>query len=318
LPLISIRIHPFTVPMLSLLAPLLFGMTPTIVPAPDSARTPVVEVPYDSAAGWIYVPATVNGHAVTLFLDHGTDRTLFSRGGLTKAGLVAGGADSIMIGTSVLPDVPIQTFNFPRSDGILGAAELAQYDFVFDGPARTVRLYAIPADPSPANAAPANAAPADAARTAWLPPGITPDNCTPMLHDDPRFPHRVFFNLEANGTPVHSMFDSGARYVNMNVAAAKVLGLRKSSPNLQAIDGRALGFCLVRGCATYQATHVPLSVGRQHIPIANTPVHIFSHLPREASPTSPELSMGLYAVTDRVFVVSYSTGQVCLGNPQRK
>jgi hypothetical protein len=289
--------------VLSFLAPLLLGMTPAVVPAPDSARTPVVEVPYDSANGWIYVPATVNGHSVTLFLDHGTDNTMFSSGGLTKAGLTEGGADSITIGTSVLHDVPVQTFNFPRSDGILGAAELAHYDFVFDGPARKVRLYAIPAD---------------ASRTAWLPPGFTSDNCTPMLHDDPRFPHRVFFNLEANGKPVHSMFDSGARYVNMNVAAAKVLGLKKSSPNLQAIDGQALGFCLVRGCAKYQATNVPLTVGRQHIQISNTPVHIFSNLPREASPTSPELSMGLYAVTDRLFVVSYSTGQVCLGNPQKK
>jgi len=132
-----------------------------------------------------------------------------------------------------------------------------------------------------------------------------------MLHDE-SYPNRVFFDLEAHGKAVHSMFDSGARFVNINMAAAQVLGLSATSLNVEPIDGN---YSLVSGPAILKATHVPLTVGRKHISVTESPIHIFQDLPREHSPDDAELSMGLFAILDRIFVVSYSTRQVCLGKP---
>ena len=259
-------------------------------------RTPVVEVPYDSTVGLILLPATIHGTSLQLLLDHGTDQTLLSNATTSETNVVNGLVDTLLIGTHALHDVAVGQVDFGL-DGIFGASELVHYDFVFDGPARRVRLYAIPAH---------------ATKPSWLPRGISADDCTPMLHDD-SYPNRVFFDLHANGNLVHSMFDSGARFVNINMAAAKMLGLSETSLNVTPIDG---DYRLMSGAALFRATRVPLTVGHKHIPVTESPIHIFQDLPREHDPEDAELSMGLFAILDRIFVVSYSTHQVCLTPPR--
>jgi hypothetical protein len=255
----------------------------------------VLDIPYDSSAGWITLPVTIDGHALAFLLDHGTGFSVITPRSAQTIGLTSPVADSLQLGTSVLRNVPLRAGNLGRP-GILGAPQLAQYDFVLDGPARRVRLYAVLPDTM---------------HTPWLPPGVTPADCTPML-PDPQGLHRAFFELQANGVPIHSMFDSGARFVNINMAALQAMGLSDTSANVTASAGTDM---LLTGPSTLQATHVPLTAGRAHLRIRETTIHVFPRLPRQATPQDAELSLGLYAVLDRVFVVSYSTNQVCFGKP---
>lgn len=263
------------------------------------APVPALEVPYDSSGGYIVLPVTIQGHTLHLILDHGTDITLLSNSVAAQLGLSEQPRPTLTLGASVLPQVPVRQADLPFGtyDGVLGARELAHYDFVFDGPARQVRLYAMPGRGAHGHT-----------HASWLPPGVTPADCTPMLHDA-RYPQRVFFTLRANGNALHSMFDSGARLTNINMAALHGLGLSDQSPNVQPTDGQD---CTVVGCSILQATQVPLTVGRQHIRLTDAPIHVFQDLPRETGPDDPELSLGLYQLLDRVFVVSYSTRQVCV------
>lgn len=316
--------------MLSALASLLIGMT-TIGPTTtwgivsstpvagltgaDSARTPLLDVPYDSVDGRLLVPATINGHAVTLLLDYVTDSTMLTKAGLAKTGLSDGGSASVALGSSVLPDVPMHLASGPMEtareggpqvDGILGATELTHFDLVVDGGAHRIRLYAIP------DGATRGPGMADTSSTAWRPSGMTSDNCTPMLQGNPSLPHRVFFDLHANESFL-TMFDPGAGYVHLNsFAGVRLFGL--GGPGAKKIDGQALGICLTKlNCALAEGIGAQLVLGRRHVPIADKPVYVFRALPGQGKVGF--VRMGLYGVEDRLFAVLYSTGEVCMGYP---
>jgi hypothetical protein len=189
--------------------------------------------------------------------------------------------------------------------GLVGADVLSQYDLLFDGPAHTLRLYAPPASVSRDTSAAARAA-------GWLPPGITASDCVPLTRD-PNYPDRIFFPLEINGRVIHSMFDSGSPSTNTNLAGARVLGITKRTPNVQQLPLGLMGqFMKYNGQRVWEVpSGLTMTVASR--PLADVPIYIYQHLPRETGADDAELSMGLDAIQDRLMFVSYSTRRVCLG-----
>jgi hypothetical protein len=253
---------------------------------------------------WPILPLVVNGQTVRVILDVGTTTSWLNAGSLQQHGITIP-FDSVLLGTTVVSNA---LFNVapgssePGLDGLVGTPFLSHYDLVFDGPRGAVRLYAQPAMPT-------------VGHPRWLPDGVTAADCVPM-QADPQENNRVFFRLEANGHVIHSMFDSGSETTNLNVAAARVLGLHSTDSNVHLLP-RGLGgqFSRFNGQQIWRVAAAKITVGRQNIV---TPINIYEHLPRETSPDDPELSLGLNAVRDRVLYVSYSTRTVCFGGREAR
>ncbi|MHB2034943.1 MAG: pepsin/retropepsin-like aspartic protease family protein [Gemmatimonadaceae bacterium] len=236
-----------------------------------------------------------------MVLDVGTTANLLSLA--TFQEFNGAPVDSAVIGTSVLHNVVFSGMQGGFGQGIVGLVGtpiLSQYDLVFDGPHHVVDIYAQPKSP-------------DVGSPAWFPAGVTPGDCMPMTAD-PQFNNRIFFPLEVNGHDIHSMFDSGSGTTNMNMAAAKLLGLGPDDTRMhllpQGIGGQ---FSRFAGQNVWRDAWVTITVGHQKIV---TPANIYQDLPRETSPDDPELSLGLEALNNRVLYVSYSTQTVCMGAAQ--
>lgn len=286
----------------------------SLAPAPI-AEAPLVD---DSTMGAGFaralLPVTIQGHTLPFALDLGTSINELSETATAQFHLVVTEAvapgdkgphpqlDSLTIGTAVQRHVHVAQTNasdyaeFGLARGLLGTPALSRYDLVFDGPARRVRLYAQPATHTAATPAPG-----------WLPPGITRADCIPM-RGDPDGAHRVFFDLQADGHSIRGMFDSGYGWTYTNLAGARLLGLTQSNPRVHPLASEVYAG---RFTATWDATDMMLTVGAQHFPAP--PILVFDALPRSGRPDDPVLVLGLDAIRDRILVVSYSTGEVCLG-----
>ena len=133
------------------------------------------------------------------------------------------------IEVSAIPAMEYPPLGMPPMIGLLGNTVLAHYDIVFDSPKRRVRLYARPLSS-------ADTQPHDG--IGWLPPGVMRTDCFPMEIDKQQ---RVFFPIQVNGHPLHSMFDSGSKTTNINLAAARVLGIDTVGPYVTAHAIRLCG-----------------------------------------------------------------------------
>jgi hypothetical protein len=273
------------------------------VPGQLVAEAPIVTDGPDAA--WPILTTMIQGHTIPLVLDLGSagnalTRTMIEDSAIT---LTSGAVlDSLTLGTTIQHHVLVDLVDRKSADGAalgrLGTPVLSQYDWVIDGPAHRVRLYATQPDPP-------------TVRSAWFPPGITWADCTP-IQVDPDSGKRVLFSLRANGHAIHSMFDSGSGSTNINLAAAADMGLSLLSPNVQATNEL---YYIGENRVHWKATGVTLMVGTHYLTVPQ--INIFEHLPHETSPFDAELSLGLNALTDRLFFVSYSSGQVCFSQPIR-
>src|SRR6266542_411074 len=266
---------------------------------------PVAEATLPSANDpleWPILPIVVNGTPMRVVLDVGTTVNLLSPAALGQSRAVP--IDSVMIGTSVQRGAVFNPKGSPFAPGVLGLVGtplLSRYDLVFDGPHHVVRLYAHPKSPTVGS-------------PSWFPVDVTRNDCVAMTAD-PQGRSRIFFPLEVSGHDIHSMFDSGSGTTNINMAAARVLGLSPDDSSMRLLPPGIGGqFSRFNGQKIWRAPHVTISVGHERIV---TPMNVYQDLPRESSPSDPELSLGLQAVSDRVLYVSYSTQTVCVGQKQR-
>ena len=261
----------------------------------------VTEMPFtfqDAHSGWPILTSRIQGYLAPLLLDLGASANYISDSWLTNQG-IAGTNLNIQIGTVT------QSIVVYRQElgivagvavGILGAPTLSHFDWVVDGPKDSVSLYAQPSQRG--------------SQPTWLPSGVTLADCMPMQLDAYQ---KVFFPTQVNGVSVHSMFDSGSRTTDMNLAAATALGLDTlTSPNVHPAP-----FPYYLGSssnpARWEVTGVTVTVGTHRLAVDS--ILIFNDLPRETSPSDAELDLGTGAFSDRKLFVSYSSGNVCIGQP---
>jgi hypothetical protein len=277
-------------------------------PVAEATITDVVDVNTSRHQSYALLPVTVNGHTATVILDLGSSVNLLSRRMMTQFG-----GDSVTIGTTVQRNVSFVPFEgiggdliaHGRADGLLGTPVLSQYDLVFAGPVQRVRLY--PLDTSDTIAA------HDATWRSLHAHGVAGMDCHPFTDvaaDENGAEGFVGLTLRANGHPLSSYFDSGAKRTNMTWATASVLGLTRTSPQVHLIPADSVG-SFVGGTtdSVWVVTGVTLTVGAHRLTPGS--VYINSGYPIQG----PVLNLGLDAVRDRILVVSYSANQVCLSDP---
>ena len=269
----------------------------------------------------VYLPVTIHGHAASLLLDTGAPTGFtISRQWLREHGVSTTDVlDSLVIGNTVEQNISIdggsavqEVPGIPPMIGMAGNHWLAHYDLVFDGPARRVRLYA-PVAPAPA---PAGKGGGVAHSAGWLPPGITPAGCMPLLHvgaDADRYPG---LDLQANGQTIVGVFDLGSSATYMNLAAAKLLGIKQSTPHVHRVPPDSMTNFPGAGenHEWIMTTGLVLTMGGR--PLPDGPVEIFQTVNEiYGDRTKPELDLGTDLFHDRILFMSYSTNQVCLSTP---
>lgn len=287
-------------------------------PPPPTERlvgeAPLIDDGY-GLAKHVYLPVTIHGQPVSLLLDTGAPYGLaVSQEWLQEQGVPSSDVlDSLVIGNSVETGIPIDgnagmknVAGVPLVVGVAGNHYLAHHDLLFDGPAKRVQLYT-----------------ADSTRldgtfttTAWLPPGIKPSDCTPLLHVGTAADRYPGLDLRANGKRIVSVFDLGSSATYMNVAAAKLLGIRQSTPHVYRVPPDSMiNFPGVgENHEWILTTGLTLTIAGR--PLSDTPVAIFQTVNEiNGDRTKPELDLGTDLFHDRTVFISYSTQRVCFSEP---
>ena len=288
----------------------------SVVPSAPERLVAEGEIRMVSDQPQVYLPVTLHGHTGTVvlcFIQLGGGLSL-SGPKLTKLGVAppaAGTLDSMTFGTTLLHNVAVQMGQWPLTAldqpglppviGLVGWEFLAHYDVVVDGPAHRVRLYTLaPLSPAPGNAG-----------TTTLPPGVHAADCTPTLPTPEGDPG---FAIQADGHPVIAVLQTGHPYTVMNTVAARLLGLTQHSPNVQAIPDSLQTRYYQNVPDKYLVTGIHLTLGRY--PFTEIPIHILARAPLEPTPTTPTIELKVDNLLAQIFVLSNSTGQVCLGEPR--
>ena len=271
----------------------------------------------------IVIPATLQGHAVTLVVGFGIDADV----ALDPAALASLGIPlvntthlaALTLGRSVVhdlalqivPPVPVQaTSGLPPVVGLVGNVFLARYDIVYDGPAQRVRFYDRVARPAPVSTA---STPATDRPRPWLPATIGTASCTPMT---PLPGHNTGFVIQANGHPISALLETLSSYTKMNMVAAKSIGLTQHSPNVHPLPDDIWEKQDAYGHPVkYQATDIHLTLGTQHF--TEVPMLLFPGLDLDQyqTPIPPLLLLNPDDLQHQILVFSHSTGQVCIGVP---
>lgn len=286
------------------------GRDSTPVPHPEQllAEAKIRKAPQaDNTDIYVYLPVTLQGHAVTLLLDFdgGGDLVLWPDKMDAQGIILSDSAqvDSLTIGTTLVRHLAIQATqsselnqpDLPPVIGTLGQDFLAHYDFVFDGPAHRVLLYA----PRPTSLGAAD-----------LPPGVTAASCTPLLLTPD---HSPIFEIRADGHPLQAEFQIGS-YTKMNMVAARMLGLTQHSPQIHPLPADVWEKQDGRGNAIkYEARDIHLTLGTHQF--TEVPIHIFPYLAGDRANPRPRISVTPHILGGVLFVLSNSTGQACLGTP---
>lgn len=288
------------------------GLTTATTPEPERLVAEASILKHGKMDEHVFLPITVHGHSVVTFLDLGADLNILDQDWFASLHPTTDTdeLDSLTLGTATEQHIDLMLSDFkhpvpglPPVVGLLGTRVLSHYDLEFDGPAHQVRLYA--GRPLPPQATPRAS---QNRQAAWLPPGITPADCTPRRGVSGAYQF-VGFDLQVNGHPVSGYFDSGSKSTVMNLAAAHLLGITQHTPHvrlLPADSGNRMPFGKGGRQKTYIWQGVDITMGNQHL--QNQEVHIFSGVPIE----QPMVGLGLDAFRDRILWVSYSTNQVCL------
>lgn len=99
----------------------------------------------------------------------------------------------------------------------------------------------------------------------------------------------------------------------MNVAAAKLLGIRQSTPHVHRVPRDSMTYFPGAGenHEWVMTTGLVLTMGGQ--PLPDGPVEIFQTVNEiNGDRTKPELDLGTDLMQDRILFISYSTNRVCL------
>lgn len=264
----------------------------------------------------VLLPVTIHGQAGTVILDVGAIAGLGMSSAAATFGIPLDGSplDSLTLGTVVERDIPTIPLGLsfpipsgmPPLVGILGTTVLSHYELLFNGPMHQVQLYQFP--PS----APGH----NDSHGPWLPAGLTLADCMPMPVFQNTADGWVGLPLRVNGYPITSVFDSGSPTSDMNLSAARLLGLTQHSSNVHRLpDSLVTSYPVGGGKELYTVTDLVLQLGTHQV--TPVPVRIVTQIPVDEPKETPLLFLGLDAFRDRILLVSYQTRQVCL-SPARK
>jgi hypothetical protein len=288
-------------------------------PEPLVAEASIQRVPVGTYR-YVFLSITIAGRQGTLVLDTGAPIGLtLSPAVMTQLGMPVPQAnvlDELTIGTTVEHNIPVELGGFhlgappgmPPVIGLMGNHMLAHYDVLFDGPARRVRLYK---PPTPRGGGFSDSV---SRHLAWFPAEMAPADCMPLVHVggvEDRYPG---LDLRANGHAIVGTFDSGSSTTVMNVAAAKLLDIRQSSPHVHRVPDDSAGTYPGAGPQKVWVvtTGVVVTLGTRQLP--DGPIYIFQTMNEiYGDRTKPEFSVGTDLLRDRFLFISYSSGQVCLG-----
>jgi len=243
--------------------------------------------------GWPILYVGIQGQSVPVLLDLGAlDNSMTS----TLVGS-SGGSVNTQIGT-VTRSLSFQSRTSSAAGGlalgVLAAPTLSQFDWVENGPKDSISLYAQPSPPT--------------SQPVWLPSGITVADCIP-IQSDPY--NRVLFTAQVDGVSMRSIFDSGARRTNMNLAALTALGFDTlTSPNVHPVS---FGATVGNDPARWEVTGIRVTVGTHTLAVDSATV--YQDLPYEPTNTTATLGLGTISFIDRTIVVSYSSQHFCVGQP---
>lgn len=277
----------------------------TAVPVTE-AESLVGEAIRPPLSDWFFLPVTLQSRSFSVILDTGTGFNVFLFApSVTELGLTFASTDTgtqhastadgrrrlqlnaISIGSATEHHVPAVIGDFAGFDtsrtpsgspplvGILGNLWLPHYDLLFDGSADRVWLYRM----------------TSSAQRTWLPKGLTPADCTPLLHDPDNGKNKsIFLDIVVDGHVIPSWFDSGSRQTVMNTAAAELLSSvqqRDSSRKLSLFNTFA-------------------------IPIGSRRLTVTTFGARDDG-DKPWIQFGNDVFENRLMFVSYSTQRVCFG-----
>ena len=251
----------------------------------------------------VFLPITLQGHPLTALLDLGATITIVDGQSLAQLGNHrkqpgVAVADSLRIGTSIvrhvaavsdplLDTIAVETSfpDLPRVAVLLGTDVLSRYDFLFDGPARRVRLYA-----------PRSWSTSAGNRPTWFPPGIRPADCIVGAKMNGKYRY-VGLPVHVRGRRLFGFFDSGSPVDAINLATARQLGVTVPGPNVH------------RDPKSGELVWSGVTVQMGHQTLTNRDVFIMTPADTEEL---GGFTVGLGGIRDQLLWVSYSTGQVCL------
>lgn len=227
------------------------------------------------------------------------------------------------------PAAPLRPF-----DGILGRDMLSQFDLEFNLPQRRLRLYARSATDAKGS-------------QPWLPAGIRVAECLPanvirglgidtagmdstdraeiQVNPGKRVwnQEELLLPLTMNGHRIDGFFDSGSGETLINWAAARALGLDRTSPTVTPVSSGSLALFSFRAPAhtdgldttNYQAAGITLRLGRRTLPADSVLISDLTFGDFANFRTKPMILVGLRHFRDNVLFLSYSTRKVCVGRP---
>lgn len=214
-------------------------------------------------------------------------------------------------------------------DAGIGRDILSQFDIVFDGPGREVRLY---------QKTQTTVQDSTAHTPRWLPLGVAAKDCAPVAVSGPKpapsfspadtaglsdtekqkIPETLIaaqrmlgqielkFPVVLEGHNFTANFDSGTRDAIMNSAPAKLLGFTSTNPRVQSAPDDSTPF----------VRDVDLRVGAHKLASPLVWIADAKFQGEPAYATTPMMLVGVAQFRNRVLFMSHSTGTICIGPAQ--
>jgi len=270
----------------------------------------------EGSSGHAYLPATIQGKAVTLLVDLENNGTLqLSAGALSRVGvtLPAGSTqlDSLTMGKFVDRQIPLELApapdwaeaappNFAPVVGYAGTEFVKRYDALYDFPNMRLRLYQGPSQSAKASAA-------------WLPPGTKPSDCGKMIRIPP--PNAGTFTaveMQINGHPVTGVLEMGPYRPKMNEFALKALTATTDGPKIHTTDPTPIyGDHTLIG----NVDQLEMTTGSHMFGAWDTEVLLEVDVQQFLKPNTPVMLMNLSMLRAVTVFNSMSSNQVCFSTP---
>jgi hypothetical protein len=216
-------------------------------------------------------------------------------------------------------------------DGLLGRDILSEFDLLFDMPAGTLRLYE-PRTLGPlAGFAAGECLPATRIMHTGIDTASLDEGDRKEMSHNPakRFwdASELKLPLLVNGRPFDALFDSGSGATIMNWAEAETVGIHRGTPSVSPYMAGGLAvfyFHRTRRSAadsamtpyrdsTFRVAGVSVQIGRRSLPADTLFISDPTFADYPAYLTKPMMLIGLRQLRDQRLLLSYGTGQICVG-----
>lgn len=316
-------------PLVALVPATILGSVPVgRAPMPQPPRQLVAEAQIWGAHGQnegvAFLPASIEGHRVTIIIDPNAGDLALSQAGLSRAGIswsdTTTRLSAMTIGEDVLRNLPIQLINDPiwrprRPErvaevvGVVGTHVLSTwYDLVYDFPHQRVRLYAFSAKSEHGQAS--------------LPPEVHPSDCGKLIPLSPNAPAFAAMPVLLDGYPVTGVIEwqpyidslNGGHDEKMNADAFTALRVPAHSPRIQPLPEPHVVWDGVP--VADKVADVRVMMGKSTV--WTGPVKIFSTFEVNAflPPRTPVMLLNLTTIAHSVLYYSTHSGTVCLNTPK--